>query len=53
MSSRLLTWTAREAPDGPVAIARPHRVAVAATWFREHFPGDVLYAVKANPSEWC
>jgi len=47
-----LDLTAREAPDGPVAIARPHRVHAAATWFRENFPGDVFYAVKANPSEW-
>jgi ornithine decarboxylase len=44
---------AREAPDGPVAIARPHRVAAAAEWFRTHFPGEVLYAVKANPSAWA
>lgn len=48
-----LDLTASEAPDGPVAIARPHRVAAAATWFREHFPGDVFYAVKANPSPWA
>jgi ornithine decarboxylase len=41
------------APEGPLAIARPHRVAAAATWFRENFPGDVYYAVKANPSEWA
>jgi len=47
-----LDLTAREAPDGPVAIARPHRVAAAAAWFRENFPGEVFYAVKANPSEW-
>ena len=47
-----LDLTAREAPEGPVAIARPHRVHAAATWFRENFPGDVFYAVKANPSEW-
>lgn len=47
-----LDLTAREAPDGPVAIARPHRVTAAATWFRENFPGDVFYAVKANPSPW-
>ena len=40
------------APDGPVAIARPHRVAAAATWFRSHFPGEVFYAVKANPAPW-
>jgi ornithine decarboxylase len=48
-----LDLTAREAPEGPVAIARPHRVAAAATWFRENFPGEVFYAVKANPSEWA
>jgi ornithine decarboxylase len=47
-----LDLTARQAPDGPVAIARPHRVEAAAKWFLENFPGDVLYAVKANPSEW-
>jgi ornithine decarboxylase len=27
-------------------------VAVAALWFQKHFKGDVLYAVKANPSPW-
>ncbi len=47
-----LDLTARSAPEGPIAIARPHRVAAAAQWFTSHFPGDVLYAVKANPSEW-
>jgi ornithine decarboxylase len=47
-----LDLTAREAPDGPVAIARPHRVAAAAEWFRTRFPGEVFYAVKANPSDW-
>ncbi|HVZ99554.1 MAG TPA: type III PLP-dependent enzyme [Caulobacterales bacterium] len=40
------------APEGPVAIARPHRVAAAAEWFRSHFPGEIFYAVKANPSPW-
>lgn len=38
--------------EGPVAIARPHRVAAAAQWFVSNFPGEVLYAVKANPSHW-
>jgi len=47
-----LDLAAREAPDGPVAIARPHRVAAAADWFVSRFPGEVFYAVKANPSEW-
>jgi ornithine decarboxylase len=27
-------------------------VSVAAAWFRDNFPGEVLYAVKANPSPW-
>jgi ornithine decarboxylase len=40
------------APEAPLAIARPHRVAAAAAWFREHFPGETYYAVKANPSPW-
>jgi ornithine decarboxylase len=47
-----LDLAARDAPDGPVAIARPHRVAAAAEWFVSRFPGEVFYAVKANPSEW-
>ena len=45
-----LDLTARQAPEGPVAIARPHRVAAAASWFRDNFPGEVFYAVKANPA---
>jgi hypothetical protein len=32
---------------------RPERVSIAATWFRDNFPGEVLYAVKANPSPWA
>jgi len=47
-----LDLTARQAPEGPVAIARPHRVAAAARWFSSYFPGEVLYAVKANPAPW-
>ncbi|MEO1040622.1 MAG: type III PLP-dependent enzyme [Pseudomonadota bacterium] len=38
--------------EGPVACARPGRLTVAARWFQTHFPGEVLYAVKANPSAW-
>jgi ornithine decarboxylase len=48
-----LDLTAREAPEGPVAIARPHRVRAAAEWFLANFPGEVFYAVKANPSDWA
>jgi ornithine decarboxylase len=47
-----LEFSVRGAPEGPVAIARPHRVAAAAQWFSANFPGDVLYAVKANPAPW-
>ena len=39
-------------PERPVALVRPDAVAVAAHWFQENFKGDVLYAVKANPSPW-
>jgi ornithine decarboxylase len=47
-----LDLAVREAPEGPVAIARPHRVAAAAEWFRTNLTGDIFYAVKANPSPW-
>lgn len=47
-----LDLVTKGAPDGPVAIARPHRVAAAAAWFRANFPGETFYAVKANPSPW-
>lgn len=36
-------------PDLPVHCLRPHAALRAAKWFVRHFPGDVLYAVKANP----
>src|SRR5471032_2228421 len=39
-------------PERPVALARHDAVAVAAHWFQDNFKGDVLYAVKANPSPW-
>ena len=39
-------------PERPVALVRPDCVAVAGRWFQENFKGDVLYAVKANPSPW-
>jgi ornithine decarboxylase len=40
-------------PEFPVALVRPDALAVAASWFRSNFQGDVLYAVKANPSPWA
>jgi ornithine decarboxylase len=36
--------------DRPVIGFRPHAVARAAKWFVDHFPGETLYAVKANDS---
>ncbi|MDO9223818.1 MAG: type III PLP-dependent enzyme [Caulobacter sp.] len=39
-------------PERPVALVRQGTVAVAARWFQDNFKGDVLYAVKANPSPW-
>src|ERR1700722_3678762 len=39
-------------PERPVALVRPDAVALAAHWFQSNFKGDVLYAVKANPSPW-
>jgi len=40
-------------PERPVALVRPDVLAVAARWFQANFRGDVLYAVKANPSPWA
>ncbi len=39
-------------PERPVALVRPGTTAVAARWFQDNFKGDILYAVKANPSAW-
>ena len=40
------------APNRPIACGRPHLVKKAADWFLSEFPGETLYAVKANPSKW-
>ncbi|MDH3977591.1 MAG: type III PLP-dependent enzyme [Gammaproteobacteria bacterium] len=37
-------------PADPVVCHRPHTAVRAANWFIENFPGEVMYAVKANPS---
>ena len=34
--------------ERPVLGFRPHAAARAAKWFVDHFPGETLYAVKAN-----
>ena len=41
---------AAEHPLRPVQLRRPHAAMRAARWFLESFPGDVLYALKANNS---
>ncbi len=40
-------------PERPVALVRRDAVAAAARWFQDKFKGDILYAVKANPSPWA
>lgn len=42
-------WLARERPDEPVFFFDPRRLSETATLFQRHFPGEVTYAVKANP----
>lgn len=37
-------------PSDPVVCHRLHTVTRSARFFLDNFPGDVLYAVKANPS---
>ncbi|MEE4213260.1 MAG: type III PLP-dependent enzyme, partial [Parvularcula sp.] len=39
-------------PEKPVICRRPALAERAARTFRELFPGDILYAVKANPAPW-
>ena len=36
-------------PSEPLYLVRPKKFAAAAKQFLDGFPGDVLYAVKANP----
>ena len=40
---------AKEKPNTPVHILRPHAIKAAAEWFLKNFPGTVVYAVKTNP----
>lgn len=41
-------FVTREAPEIPVHLLRPHRLAAAAREFVAGFPGEVLFAVKCN-----
>lgn len=36
-------------PAEAVQVLRPHSIKRMAAWFIQHFPGDVLYAIKTNP----
>ena len=38
------------APACPVTCLRPHAAVHAARYFERNFPGEILYAVKSNPS---
>ena len=38
-------------PINPVYCLRRNSLKLAANWFNNNFPGDVLYAVKCNPTE--
>jgi len=38
------------APTSPVTCLRPHAAVRAARYFKRNFPGEILYAVKSNPS---
>ncbi len=38
-------------PVDPVYCIRPNSIKAACNWFKNNFPGQILYAVKTNPSE--
>ena len=38
-------------PVDPVYCFRKHSLKTASNWFKQNFPGEVLYAVKCNPNE--
>ena len=38
-------------PVDPIYCIRPNSIKSACSWFKNHFPGKVLYAVKTNPNE--
>ncbi|WP_420325778.1 type III PLP-dependent enzyme [Mameliella sp.] len=42
-------WLARERPEDPVFFHDPKRLRDVARLFLDRFPGEVTYAVKANP----
>ena len=38
-------------PDYPVYCIRPNSIKISSQFFKNNFPGKVLYAVKTNPNE--
>ena len=38
-------------PDYPVYCIRPNEIKKSVNFFKEKFPGKILYAVKTNPNE--
>ena len=38
-------------PDYPVYCIRPESIKISTNFFKQNFPGKVLYAVKTNPNE--
>jgi len=38
-------------PVNPIYCIRPDSIKTACSWFRNNFPGKVIYAVKTNPNE--
>jgi len=38
-------------PVDPIYCIRPNSIRSACSWFKKKFPGNILYAVKTNPTE--
>ena len=38
-------------PIDPIYCIRPNSIKSACGWFKNNFPGNILYAVKTNPNE--
>ena len=38
-------------PDYPVYCIRPNEIKKSVNFFKDNFPGKILYAVKTNPNE--
>lgn len=49
-ASGIPVFVSQARPDDPFFCFRPERLKRAATWFRDSFPGEIFYAVKANPA---